>query len=153
LLAFLVSRVASLTHTVFWGTALFLSFFHCFLQKRTIVVPQWFTNGNFLDCPAIENPGVRGLCDAAVLTLGTGYAIGCLVALVLNGVLPNEDDDSAARKEEEEAMRALIPSRHGGVGGVSQKNDTVSTVTDVGVTKDPSMSSSSLLSSTREDVA
>jgi hypothetical protein len=145
------------------GALLSLSFFHSFFlslfsqKKRTIVVPQWFTNGNFLDCPAIESPGVRGLCDAAVLTLGTGYAIGCLVALVLNGVLPNEDDDSAARKEEEEAMRALIPSRHGGVGGgvggVSQKKDTVSTVTDVGVTKDPSMSSSSLLSSTREDVA
>eukprot|EP00977_Amphora_coffeiformis_P020380 scaffold8195_cov156-Amphora_coffeaeformis.AAC.4 len=63
-------------------------------NRSTIVVPQWFKNGNFLDCPSIESDAVRGVCDAAVLTLGTGYAIGCLVALVLNGVLPNEDEDA-----------------------------------------------------------
>lgn len=60
---------------------------------RTIIVPQWFTSGNFLDCPSIENDAKRGVCDAVVLTLSTGYAVGCIVALVLNAILPAEHDE------------------------------------------------------------
>jgi NCS2 family nucleobase:cation symporter-2 len=59
----------------------------------TIIVPAWFTSGNFLDCPAIDDPGLRGACDAVIITLSTGYAVGCLVALFLNAVLPYEADE------------------------------------------------------------
>lgn len=59
----------------------------------TITVPQWFNNTNFLNCPVIESPAARGVCDAVVLTLSTGYAVGCLVALILNAVLPAEEDE------------------------------------------------------------
>ena len=65
----------------------------------TIIVPQWFASGNFLDCPSIESPGKRGVCDAVVITLSTGYAVGCLVALVLNAVLPAEEDDDIKLEE------------------------------------------------------
>ena len=58
-----------------------------------IIVPQWLNNPNFLDCPAIEDPAMRGLCDAVVLTLSTGYAVGCLVALILNAVLPSDYEE------------------------------------------------------------
>jgi xanthine/uracil permease len=66
----------------------------------TILVPQWFTSGNFLDCPAIEEEGLRGACDAVIITLSTGYAIGCLVALVLNALLPHEDEELDLESEE-----------------------------------------------------
>ena len=56
----------------------------------TIVYPKFFTS-NFLDCPSVESPATRGLCDAVVLTLSTGYAIGCLVALFLHAVMPHEN--------------------------------------------------------------
>ena len=56
----------------------------------TIVYPKFFTS-NFLDCPSVESPAARGLCDAVVLTLSTGYAVGCLVALFLHAVMPHED--------------------------------------------------------------
>lgn len=65
----------------------------------TIIVPEWFTSTGFLDCPAIESPGLRGLCDAAVTTLATGYAIGCLVALILNGILPADPEGDGAEEE------------------------------------------------------
>jgi uracil-xanthine permease len=65
----------------------------------TIIVPEWFTSAGFLDCPAIESPGLRGLCDAAVTTLSTGYAVGCLVALILNGILPNDPEGDGADEE------------------------------------------------------
>ena len=58
----------------------------------TILVPQLFTS-NFLNCAEIDSPGVQGLCNAAVITLSTGYAAGCLVALVLNAVIPDDDED------------------------------------------------------------
>lgn len=61
----------------------------------TIIVPEWFTSGNFLDCPAIESEFQKGLCDAVILTLSTGYAVGAIVALVLNGILPAEDKDES----------------------------------------------------------
>jgi xanthine/uracil permease len=73
----------------------------------TIIVPQWFTSGNFLDCPSIDSTFTRGVCDAAVITLSTGYAIGCLVALLLNAILPaeeEEDEDLIAPEEEEELV-------------------------------------------------
>ncbi|KAG7340888.1 xanthine permease [Nitzschia inconspicua] len=98
----------------------------------TIVVPQWFRNGNFLDCPTIESPAVRGLCDAAVLTLGTGYAIGCLVALFLNAVLPEEqDDDEALIESEQSAAKALIPSltHRGETVEISAEKDQSSSAT------------------------
>mmetsp|Transcript_15434 Transcript_15434/g.25012 ORF Transcript_15434/g.25012 Transcript_15434/m.25012 type:complete len:150 (+) Transcript_15434:34-483(+) len=58
----------------------------------TILVPQWFT-ANFLNCAEIESPGLQGLCDAAVITLSTAYAVGCLTALVLNVIIPADDED------------------------------------------------------------
>lgn len=58
----------------------------------TIVVPQWFTS-NFLDCSTIESNGVRGLCDAVIITLTNGFAIGALISLTLNGILPSDDED------------------------------------------------------------
>eukprot|EP00980_Cylindrotheca_fusiformis_P021801 scaffold8638_cov77-Cylindrotheca_fusiformis.AAC.3 len=74
----------------------------------TIIVPDWFTSGNFLDCPSIDNNFTRGVCDAVIITLSTGYAVGCLVALVLNGVLPSDDEDDvvmeAQAEDEEEDM-------------------------------------------------
>lgn len=71
----------------------------------TIIVPEWFTSAGFLDCPSIESAGLRGLCDAAVTTLSTGYAIGCLVALILNGILPGDDEGDGAEEE-------VIPLKH-----------------------------------------
>ena len=71
----------------------------------TIIVPQWFASGNFLDCPAIESPALRGVCDAVIITLSTGYAIGCIVALILNGILPAEhDDDVVFEKDPDETV-------------------------------------------------
>lgn len=61
----------------------------------TIIKPQWFT-ANFLDCNSIESNGVQGLCDAAVITLTNGYAVGALTALILNCIIPEDhqtDDD------------------------------------------------------------
>jgi len=69
-----------------------------------IIVPEWFGSGNFLNCASIESPATRGFCDAAVITLSTGYAIGCLVAVVLNAFLPEENDDEFAQEEEMEGM-------------------------------------------------
>lgn len=47
-------------------------------------------------------PFVEGLCDAVVLTLSTGYAVGCLCALILNGILPHDpaDDEEVDADEE-----------------------------------------------------
>ena len=66
----------------------------------TIIIPDWFTSGNFLDCPAIENEATRGVCDAVILTLSTGYAVGCLVALFLNAVLPADEEDESFNEDE-----------------------------------------------------
>merc|ERR1739844_217862 len=66
----------------------------------TIVYPKFFTS-NFLDCPAIESPAGRGICNAAILTLSTGYAIGCVVALLLNSFLPFEEVDGEEKETEE----------------------------------------------------
>ena len=60
--------------------------------------------GNFLDCPSIEDSFTRGVCDAAVITLSTGYAIGCLVALVLNGILPADDEEEIPHDECDELI-------------------------------------------------
>jgi len=48
------------------------------------------------------------VCDAAILTLGTGYAIGCLVALVLNAVLPYEEEDGEDDMTDPEMMTNMI---------------------------------------------
>merc|ERR1712151_740944 len=66
----------------------------------TTIRKDWLTSSGFLDCDSIESSGTKGLCRAARETMGTGYAIGCLVALFLNAVLP-EDIESM---EEEEAL-------------------------------------------------
>jgi uracil-xanthine permease len=65
----------------------------------TIVYPKFFTS-NFLDCPAIESPAGRGICNAAILTLSTGYAIGCVVALLLNSFLPVDEEETPVAKKE-----------------------------------------------------
>ena len=55
----------------------------------TTIRKDWLTSTSFLDCDAIiDSDAKRGLCRAAKTTMGTGYAIGCLVALFLNAVLP-----------------------------------------------------------------
>jgi len=66
----------------------------------TIVYPKFFTS-NFLDCPSIESEATRGLCNAAVLTLSTGYAIGCVVALILNTFLPFDEVEGEEEVVEE----------------------------------------------------
>lgn len=58
----------------------------------TIVVPQWFQS-NFLQCGSIDNNGLRGLCDAALITLTNGFAVGSLISLTLNAILPRDDED------------------------------------------------------------
>jgi uric acid-xanthine permease len=64
----------------------------CSLGLGTIVIPQWFT-ANFLNCRAIESPSVQGLCDAAVITLTNGFAVGVLTALLLNQILPADCEE------------------------------------------------------------
>ncbi|KAG1674137.1 hypothetical protein FOA52_015768 [Chlamydomonas sp. UWO 241] len=49
--------------------------------------PQW---AEVLNCTNVGNSGVTGLCEAAKLTLTTGYAIGCITALILHGVMPQD---------------------------------------------------------------
>lgn len=67
----------------------------------TILIPSWFNNPNFLDCTDDGmSPAMQGVCNAVVLTMSTGYAIGCLVALILNGVLPSDPEDDAEVDEE-----------------------------------------------------
>ena len=88
----------------------------------TITVPQWFTSGNWLDCVSIEDPFQRGVCDAVIITLSTGYAVGCLVALLLNAILPAEEEDelgedesqNLVRKETMEATESLRPEKSSG---------------------------------------
>jgi len=58
----------------------------------TIVVPPWFNNA-FLECGTITSNGVRGLCDAALITLTNGFAVGALISLTLNGILPKDDEE------------------------------------------------------------
>lgn len=65
-----------------------------------ILIPQFFGSGNFFDCQSIESPGSRGVCDAAEITLSTGYAVGCLVAVLLNAIMPEEVDDEFASDAE-----------------------------------------------------
>ena len=74
----------------------------------TITVPQWFNNPNFWNCNAIESPGVRGVCDAVILTLSTGYAVGCLVALILNAVLPAEEEAEIPTYEIDETHKLTL---------------------------------------------
>ena len=53
--------------------------------------PSW-TQG-ILTCETITNEGLKGLCTGAELTLTTGYAIGCMCALILHGIMPSDPDD------------------------------------------------------------
>lgn len=73
-----------------------------FLNNLKLPVPGWLNNPNFIDCNADMTPFVEGLCDAVVLTLSTGYAVGCLVALILNGILPHDPADDVEIDGEEE---------------------------------------------------
>ena len=101
----------------------------------TIIVPEWFTSTGFLDCPAIESPGLRGLCDAAVTTLATGYAIGCLVALILNGILPADPEgdveEATPLKEDttgtlESSSKAIVEESDEDVAGSKADEENVS---------------------------
>lgn len=73
--------------------------------------PDW---ANFLDCSAIDDKQVRGLCDAAKLTLTTGYAIGCIAALIMHGLLPHdpvhtpEGEDRTCHYEQEPLDHSFI---------------------------------------------
>lgn len=58
----------------------------------TIIKPAFFLN-NFMDCSSIESPATKGLCQGCESVLSTGYAIGCIVALVLNTFLPFEEEE------------------------------------------------------------
>jgi len=73
--------------------------------------PAW--TSNVFKCDTIENDGVSGLCEGAKLTVTTGYAIGCIVALILHGVIPKdtegEDDESVSKEGLEEAHKILEP--------------------------------------------
>jgi xanthine/uracil permease len=73
----------------------------------TILVPNLF-GANFLDCGAIESPGVQGLCSAARITLSTGYAVGCLVALFLNAILPEDDEDDVVLENDDTVKTSLM---------------------------------------------
>uniref|UniRef100_A0A061SFW1 Nucleobase:cation symporter-2, NCS2 family n=1 Tax=Tetraselmis sp. GSL018 TaxID=582737 RepID=A0A061SFW1_9CHLO len=53
------------------------------------IVPSW--TKRLLPCEKVaDSPGLSGLCLGASLTISTGYAIGCLVALVLHAILPSD---------------------------------------------------------------
>mmetsp|Transcript_6629 Transcript_6629/g.11971 ORF Transcript_6629/g.11971 Transcript_6629/m.11971 type:complete len:566 (-) Transcript_6629:265-1962(-) len=73
--------------------------------------PAW--TSNVFKCDTIESDGVSGLCEGAKLTVTTGYAIGCIVALILHGVIPKdtegEDDESVSKEGLEEAHKILEP--------------------------------------------
>ena len=64
----------------------------------TIVVPQWFTS-NVLDCGSIDSNGVRGLCDAALITLTNGFAFGAIISLIFYGILPPDAQDDSEVEE------------------------------------------------------
>ncbi|KAG1674138.1 hypothetical protein FOA52_015769 [Chlamydomonas sp. UWO 241] len=49
--------------------------------------PDW---AEVLNCTNVGNSGVTGLCEAAKLTLTTGYAVGCITALILHGIMPQD---------------------------------------------------------------
>merc|ERR1712227_947776 len=42
---------------------------------------------------SIDNSGLSGLCEAAILTLKEGFCVGALVSLILNAILPSDDED------------------------------------------------------------
>lgn len=72
------------------------------------------------DCTAIENEALNGLCEGVILTMDTGYAIGCIVALILNLVLPMGDSiaegiPSKAIAEEVEMKELIIDEKEGPV--------------------------------------
>jgi NCS2 family nucleobase:cation symporter-2 len=72
----------------------------------TILVPEWM--GNFVDCSGIESPGVEGLCVAARITLTTAYAVGCIVGLILNALLPADHEDEVVMEGDDTAKTQLI---------------------------------------------
>lgn len=89
----------------------------------TITVPQWFNNNFFLDCPSIESDAGRGVCNAAKLTLSTGYAVGCLVALLLNAVLPAEPNDEEVPIVDEDETRVAKSAHKEGSSHNSEIED------------------------------
>ena len=77
------------------------------------IVPSW--TANLLPCEAVTNGALQGICMGAELTLTTGYAIGCISALVLHAILPAdlpEGDpahtyDESVRRPSQEDMKHL----------------------------------------------
>lgn len=77
------------------------------------IVPSW--TANLLPCDEITNGGLQGLCMGAELTLTTGYAIGCVVGLILHALLPSDIPevqpmdmyDESVRRPSEEQMAHL----------------------------------------------
>ncbi|CAB9514034.1 expressed unknown protein (Partial), partial [Seminavis robusta] len=59
---------------------------------------------------AMEDPFARGVCDAVVITLSTGYAVGCLSALLLNTILPADDEEEITEAEGHDLLHKATKS-------------------------------------------
>mmetsp|Transcript_34845 Transcript_34845/g.98797 ORF Transcript_34845/g.98797 Transcript_34845/m.98797 type:complete len:671 (-) Transcript_34845:52-2064(-) len=79
------------------------------------IFPAW--TANLLDCEPIESSFLQGICLGAELTYSTGYALGCLVALVLHAILPRDiiqtvnddgDDLGASKKDQFELTDSVV---------------------------------------------
>eukprot|EP01026_Neomeris_dumetosa_P027066 TRINITY_DN2202_c1_g1_i18.p1 TRINITY_DN2202_c1_g1~~TRINITY_DN2202_c1_g1_i18.p1 ORF type:complete len:568 (-),score=65.47 TRINITY_DN2202_c1_g1_i18:386-2089(-) len=55
------------------------------------IVPEWATN-NLWPVEDDMSDAVRGLRDGVIITLSTGYSIGCIAAVLLHLILPVEVD-------------------------------------------------------------
>eukprot|EP01024_Parvocaulis_polyphysoides_P029169 TRINITY_DN2631_c0_g1_i1.p2 TRINITY_DN2631_c0_g1~~TRINITY_DN2631_c0_g1_i1.p2 ORF type:complete len:132 (+),score=22.67 TRINITY_DN2631_c0_g1_i1:133-528(+) len=63
------------------------------------IVPQWATNALWPVEPDMSD-AERGFRDGVIITLSTGYSIGCIAAIVLHLLLPHEMDDIENEKPE-----------------------------------------------------
>lgn len=71
--------------------------------------PNW-TLG-MLNCETITNRGVQGLCSGAELTMTTGYAVGCICALILHAIMPFDYDEKDSSSEpSSEQVNAKFPT-------------------------------------------
>mmetsp|Transcript_39251 Transcript_39251/g.111119 ORF Transcript_39251/g.111119 Transcript_39251/m.111119 type:complete len:590 (-) Transcript_39251:291-2060(-) len=79
------------------------------------IVPDW--TANLLPCDSITNGGLAGLCSGAELTISTGYAIGCLSALILHAIMPSDVIESSDADPYMENVRAPSQEDMAHLGG------------------------------------
>lgn len=68
------------------------------------LVPNWFS---FVFTYSGTSAATRAIIEAVEITVGTGYCIGALIAIVLNLLLPMEVEDLVAPDEPDAAVKSI----------------------------------------------